>query len=71
MKQKDATLLGYRVLFDSKGNLITERTSVDFRDLSKYFTERDFNLLRITLSEAKIRLDAIHNQIEAHLNNTK
>jgi len=67
----EATLIGYRVLFDSKGSLITERTSVDFRDLKKYFTERDFQLLRITINEAKIKLDEIHNQIEAQLNNSK
>jgi len=71
MSQKEATLIGYRLLFDSKGNLVTERTSVDLKHLKKLFTQRDYEILRIALNEAKNRLDAIHNQIEAQLNNSK
>jgi hypothetical protein len=71
VSQKEATLIGYRLLFDSKGNLVTERTSVDLKHLKKLFTQRDYEILRIALNEAKNRLDAIHNQIEAQLNNSK
>ena len=52
-KNNEATLLGYRILFDSKGNLITERTSVDIKKLKKSFSLEDYNLLRSILFEAK------------------
>ena len=28
-KREEATLVGYKILFDAKGNLVTERTAVD------------------------------------------
>tara|TARA_R110000744_G_scaffold63069_3_gene129869 strand:+ start:639 stop:860 length:222 start_codon:yes stop_codon:yes gene_type:complete len=67
-ENNEATLLGYRILFDSKGNLITERISVDIKKLKKSFSLEDYNLLRSVLSEAKTKLDKVHNQIETALN---
>jgi len=67
----EATLVGYKILFDTKGNLITERVSVDMKKLKKLFNEKDFNILRSTLLEAKTELDKIHLKIEESLNARK
>ena len=39
MKQ-EATLLGYKVLYNRAGKLITERTSTDIKELKPYFTTK-------------------------------
>ena len=70
-KREEAKLLGYKVLFNKKGQLITERTSVDIRKLEKFLTKEEFNLLQSTLRSATRELDDVHNKIEADLNARK
>ncbi len=69
--KSEATILGYKILFDAKGNLITERISVDIKKLKKYLNNKDFNVLRSTLLEAKTELDQIHDKIELASNARK
>ena len=69
--KSEATILVYKILFDAKGNLITERISVDIKKLKKYLNNKDFNVLRSTLLEAKTELDQIHDKIELALNARK
>ena len=70
-KKTEATLVGYRVLFDKKGTLITERTSTDLKYLKSVLSRRDYNILRTVIHEATIRLNDIHNQIELALDARK
>tara|TARA_R110002051_G_scaffold322838_2_gene414480 strand:- start:95 stop:316 length:222 start_codon:yes stop_codon:yes gene_type:complete len=70
-KNKEATLFGYRILFDSKGNLLTERTTTNIKDIKNQFTKKDYYLLRSIIREATLRLDKIHNQIEVALDARK
>jgi hypothetical protein len=70
-KKKEAVLIGYKILFDTKGNLITERISTDIKKLKKYLNVEDYNILRSTLYEATLRLNEIHNQIEVALDARK
>ena len=70
-KKTEATLVGYKVLFDKKGNLITERTSTDLKYLESTLSRRDYNILRTVIYEATIRLNDIHNQIEVALDARK
>jgi len=70
-KKKEAILIGYKILFDTKGNLITERISTDIKKLKKYLNVEDYNILRSTLYEATLRLNEIHNQIEVALDARK
>jgi hypothetical protein len=70
-KKTEATLVGYRVLFDKKGNLMTERTSTDLKYLESVLSRRDYNILRTVIHEATIRLNDIHNQIEVALDARK
>ena len=70
-KKKEAVLIGYKILFDTKGNLITERISTDIKKLKKYLNIEDYNILRSTMYEATLRLNEIHNQIEVALDARK
>ena len=70
-KKTEATLVGYRVLFDKKGNLITERTSTDLKYLKSTLSRRDYNLIRTIIHETTVRLNDIHNQIEVALDARK
>ena len=70
-KRKEAKLLGYEVLFNKQGQLITERTSVDITKLKQHLTSEDFNLLQSTMRSASRELDEVHDRIESDLNSRK
>ena len=70
-KRKEARLLGYEILFNKQGQLITERVSVDISELKQHLTKEDFNLLKSTLQSASIALDTVHSKIESDLNARK
>ena len=70
-KREEATLVGYKILFDVKGNLVTERIAVDIKKLEKFFSKEDYSLVKSIISETKIELDRIHNRIEAALDARK
>ena len=45
IKREEAKLLGYEILFNKQGQLISERTSTDITKLKNQLTKEDFNLL--------------------------
>ena len=67
-KKEEAVLLGYKVLYNRAGKLITERTSTDIKNLKPYFTNEDYATLLTVIREGTVKLDDIHNHIEANLN---
>ena len=67
-KRKEARLLGYTLMYDKSGKLITERISTDIEKLKAYFTDEEFYTLKTTIRKATTELDKIHNKIEADLN---
>ena len=70
MKQ-EATLLGYKFLYNRAGKLITERTTTDIKNLKPYFTNEEFATLQTIVREGTTKLDSIHQDIENHLNARK
>tara|TARA_R100000781_G_scaffold10135_3_gene9831 strand:+ start:6321 stop:6551 length:231 start_codon:yes stop_codon:yes gene_type:complete len=70
-EKREATLVSYKVIFDSKGNLVTERTSSDIESIKHLFTKRDYHLLKSIIREAKANLDDVHKNIEIALNARK
>tara|TARA_R110001592_G_scaffold212754_1_gene465250 strand:+ start:285 stop:518 length:234 start_codon:yes stop_codon:yes gene_type:complete len=70
-KREEAQLLGYRLLYNRAGNLVTERTSTDIKELKKYFTLEEYSTLQTVIREATKKLDKVHNYIEANLNARK
>lgn len=67
-KRTEAKLLSYTLFYDKTGKLVTERTSTDITELKKFLTVEEFATLDTIIREATIKLDKIHNEIEAHLN---
>jgi len=70
-KREEAQLIGYKLLYNRAGNLVTERTSTDIRELKKYFSVEEYALLQTVVREATKKLDDVHNYIEANLNARK
>jgi hypothetical protein len=70
-KREEAKLLSYELLYNRAGNLITERTSTDIRELKKYFSVEEYATLQTVIREATKKLDEVHNYIEANLNARK
>ena len=71
IKRDEATLLAYKLIYNRAGNLITERTSTDIRELKKYFSVEEYATLQTVIREATKKLDEVHNYIEANLNARK
>jgi len=67
-KREEAQLIGYKLLYNRSGNLVTERLSTDIRELQKYFSTEEFAVLTTVVREATKKLDEVHNYIEANLN---
>jgi hypothetical protein len=71
IKRKEAQILGYKLLYDRTGKLVTERTSTDISKLKKFFTTEEYVTLQTILREATQKLDEVHNYIEDSLNARK
>ena len=67
MNKKEAVLLGYKVLYNRAGKLITERVSTDIKELKPYLIDEEYATLQ-TLWDRQVKLDEIHNHIEANQN---
>jgi hypothetical protein len=65
---KEANLISYKIVFDSKGKLISERSIADIKEIRNQFTTSEFETLQTILRIAKLELDKVHNLIEANLN---
>tara|TARA_R110000823_G_scaffold239989_1_gene365071 strand:- start:140 stop:370 length:231 start_codon:yes stop_codon:yes gene_type:complete len=70
-KREEALLLGYKLLYNRAGNLVTEKTSVDIRELKTLFSLEEYSTLQTVIREATAKLDEVHNYIEANLNARK
>jgi|TARA_R110000823_G_scaffold76590_2_gene175003 hypothetical protein len=70
-KKKESTLIGYKIIFDTKGNLVTERTTTDIKEIKNLFTNKDYYILKSIIREATLRLDNVHRQIETALDARK
>tara|TARA_R100001015_G_scaffold15626_1_gene7549 strand:+ start:512 stop:736 length:225 start_codon:yes stop_codon:yes gene_type:complete len=68
MKRKEATLLGYKILYDRSGKLISERLHTDITELKPYFNKEEYATLTVILREGCKKLDEIHNYLETNLN---
>jgi len=67
-KRKEAQVLGYKLLYDRTGKLVSERTSTDITSLRKYLTKEEYNTLDTIIREATLKLDGIHKYLEDYLN---
>ena len=63
----DGNILSFRILIDPKGNLITELSGLPEQEAHKVFEGDDLILIRKILKEGHLRLDSLHNKLEAEL----
>ena len=67
MKAKEANILSFRVLFDTKGNLVTEVGGLPIEEAHKVFKGTDFKIIQTVIREGKQRIHTIHNELEREL----
>ena len=67
MKAKEANILSYRILFDTKGQLITEMSGLPIEDASKAFSGKDLKIIQTVIREGRQKMNNIHNHLEAEL----
>ena len=68
MKKNEAVLISYKLLIDTKGKVITERSISDIDEIENRLNPIMFNTLKTVIRRAKAELDKVHNKIEADLN---
>ena len=64
---KEGNILSFRILIDPKGNLITELSGLPEREANKVFDGDELILIRKILKEGHLRLDSLHDKLEAEL----
>ena len=64
---KEGNILSFRILIDAKGNLITELSGLPEMEAHKVFEGDELILIRKILKEGHIKLDRLHNYLEAEL----
>ena len=67
MKAKEANILSFRVLFDTKGNLITEIGGLPIGEAHKVFKGTDLKIIQTVIREGRQRIYDIHKELEAEL----
>ena len=71
MKAKEANILSYRILFDTKGQLITEISGLPMKDVGKAFSGSDLKIIQTVIREGKQKMNNIHNHLESELDALK
>ena len=73
MKATEANIISFKVIFDSKGKLVTETSSLPIDEAKKIFKNYDLKIIETILRETKQKCLSIHNDLELELNalNTK
>ena len=64
---KEGNILSFRILIDPKGNLITELSGLPEMEANKVFEGDELILIRKILKEGHLRLDSLHDKLEAEL----
>jgi len=67
MKAKEANILSYRILFDTKGQLVTEVGGLPIEDAKKVFKGTDLKIIQTIIREGRQRIFNIHNELEEEL----
>jgi len=68
MKATEANIISFKVIFDSKGKLVTETSSLPIDEAKKIFKNYDLKIIETILRETKQKCLSIHNDLESELN---
>ena len=66
-KPSEANLLGFRIVIDSKGSLLTEMSGVPEKDLPKAFSGDDLRLMRQIQRLLRPKIQELHKFLEAEI----
>ena len=67
MKNKEGNILSFRILIDSKGNLVTELSGLLEKDARKIFNKDELHIIEKIIREGRIRLEPLHKLLEEEL----
>ena len=66
---KEGNILSFRILIDSKGNLVTELSGLLEKDARKIFNKDDLPIIEKIIREGRITLEPLHKFLEEELGN--
>ena len=69
MKNKEGNILSFKILIDSKGNLVTELSGLLEKDARKIFNKYDLPIIEKLIREGRIKLEPLHKFLEEELGN--
>lgn len=68
---KEGNILSFRILIDSKGNLITELSGLPEKEVSQVFKEEEATFIKKIIKEGRIKLEPLHHFLEEEIGNIK
>ncbi len=68
---KEGNILSFRILIDSKGNLVTELSGLPEKDVKNIFNKDERPLIKKIIREGRIHLEPLHKILEEELGNLK
>jgi len=69
MKNKEGNILSFKILIDSKGNLVTELSGLLEKDARKIFNKYDLPIIERVIREGRIKMEPLHKFLEEELGN--
>lgn len=66
-KKKEATVVGFKVLINSEGNVVTEMSGIPEQDLHTVFKGDELEIMRSIVRLAKPKLQDMHKFLEDEL----
>jgi len=67
VKSKEANVLGFKILINSDGHVVTEMSGIPEKDLHKAFKDDELELMRKIVLLTKPKLEKIHEFLESEL----
>ena len=65
---KEANLISFKVLINSKGQVVTELSGLPEEKIDQVFkTKDDKTMMRIIIKESKVKLEKMHSYLEGEL----
>ena len=64
---KEGNILSFKILIDSKGNLVTELSGLLEKDARKIFNKYDLPIIEKVIREGRIKMEPIHKFLEEEL----
>ena len=68
----EATLLTFKIVLDSKGNIVSDLGGLPIKDVDKVFkNENDAYVIKKIINEGTLKLKGIHKYLEDEVNTIK